>query len=129
MRCATERAARRRHAVAHELVAAEDIEQLELHAERILARLRELTDDNGFDAENRPVVEIDIRAGGRLLQHVCLFDRREPSASLKIRSNHTGYVNRWVHISVPAERDDSNRRLVAGAAGNADLQLRQRIDA
>src|SRR5690606_21258098 len=109
MRSAAQRAARRRHAIAHQLIAAENVEQLELHAEGVLPRLRELPDYDGFDSEYRPVIEIDIRAGGRLLQHVRLVDRCKPAASLKIRGNDTSYIDRRIHIAVPAERDDSNR--------------------
>src|SRR5690606_33536095 len=118
----------RRHAVADQLLAAVDVEQLELHAERVLSRLRKLANDYRLDSQYRPVVEIDIHAGGRLLQHVPFFDWREPSASLKIRGNDTGYIDRRAHATGPAERGDSNRRLVTGAARDLDFQLRKRVD-
>ena len=84
MRDTAHRAAARRHAIANELVAAEDIEQLKLHVVSVFASLCNAPHDHRLDTEYRPVVEIHIDARGWLLQHVVLGYRREAPAARQV---------------------------------------------
>ena len=80
MRDTAHRSAARWHAVAHQLHMFEHVKQLELHAVGIVTGLCDTADDDGLNAENRPVVEIDLDPGRRQLQHVVSGNGRETPA-------------------------------------------------
>ncbi len=121
---ATHRAPARRHAVTDELTAPENIEKLELQRVGILAVLHELTDNDGFNTENRPIVEIDLHAGSRFLQHVVFRNGREPATAGQICTDDFGDIERHVGgIPLPPERNDRDRPAFYSFRNN-DIQLR-----
>jgi len=118
------RAAAGRYAVADELLAAKHVEQLETHVVRIVAGLHDPADDHRFGFDERPVVEIEFRPGGRLLQHVFLGNRRKATAALQVRRDHfsdiEGHVGR---PALPAERHHCNGRPGHAALGDFDCDV------
>ena len=124
MRRLAHRAATGRHAIADELLSTEHVEQLKLEVIRICARLGDATDNERLDAQNRPVVEIDIHAGGRPLQHVLPLRWRESSTALQIGGDNRRDVERRIRrLAVEAERHHGDRRLLADALGDANRQF------
>ena len=59
----------------------EYVKQLKLHAEGVVTGLCHTADDNGLDAENRPVIEIHLDPGRWQLQHVVDENGRKTPAA------------------------------------------------
>ncbi len=118
------RSATGRHAVADQLLAAEGVKQLKLQRVGVCAVLRQRADDDRFDTEYRPVVEIDVHARRRHLQHVAFFNGRKPAASIQVGADDLRYVQRQLPgLTLPAERHDRDRTPL-DALRNDDIEFR-----
>jgi hypothetical protein len=99
------------HAKADELPARKRIEQLKLQRVGIFTALNHFADNDGLDTQYRPVVEVDIGAIGRLLQHVALARRRESSAAAQVVLDDGCDIQRCCRrTALPAEGNHGYRR-------------------
>src|SRR6056297_951259 len=114
---------RGRHAVTHELLAAQNVEQLELDGVVVLGLADQAPDHYQVGAHHAPVVEIDLDAAGGPRQHVAPLQRLEATAAGQIRADHGRDVQRRLAGAVPAEGHHRHGHCLAGALGDLDGQF------
>ncbi len=78
--------------------------------------LHQAADNNRLNPDKAPVLKIDVSAVRRLLQHVALCDRREPSATSQIVGNYLRHIERCTRrTALPTERHNRNWRRLSDA--------------
>src|SRR6056297_4159990 len=112
-----------RHAVAHQLLAAQDVEQLEFDGVVVLGLADQPPDNDQVAANHAPVVEVDLHAAGGPREHVAPLQRLEAPAARQIRADHGRDVQRRLAGTVPAEGHHRHGHGLAGALGDLDGQL------
>ena len=122
----TQRAGRRREALPGEALAVEHVVQLELRRVAIAAVRRQLADDDEVALQIAPVLEADLIAGGRPVDHVLAIQRRETAAALQVGGDDLRDVEGRRVGGLPAERHDGDRHGVLLAARDLDDELRVR---
>ena len=118
------RLGRRRQALPGEALAGEHVVQLELRGVAIAALRRQLADRDEVALEIAPVLEADLIAGGRPVDHVLAVQRREAAAALQVGGDDLGDVERRRAGGLPAERHDRDRHRILLAARDLDDELR-----
>jgi hypothetical protein len=109
-----------RHVVADDRLAAEHVEQREMHHQRPARLAEDLADDHVVHCHRTPVAVIHLGRVAGLFQHVRGGQRLEQAAARQVRGDHVRELQ--VHVAGNGKRHHRDRLGGGLAAGHGDLE-------